>query len=427
MGFKVILLADNELTCQGARQHVYGIPMIERQIRVFAFLGAESVTVVGPAGDKTLKDDIDKADASWFRPVHPVAFHSADEADAAFDHGPDEAVLLIDADHLYDQRVLQVVLARGPNNRVVDSKSEEDCRLALVDGALLKRLRQQSESSVWEALSATTNDLCDTLNIRDIDPYVVDLRRTIPTYRLPVRSEQDAAQAEALLIDAAQKGTLDFPAEFIHPPLENRLTKWVSYTKITPNHITTITNIIAFYGVWLMATGSLLTGLILAFVVGILDGVDGKLARVTVRCTKFGDRFEHILDNVYELAWYLAIGWMLSDGGSQLMPIVLSGVILVFYLLDRAATGFFKYRRGIELFDYAPIDRFFRRIGGRRNIYILMLLAGALTQMPSAAFQAVAAWAVITALFHWGRAIWLLLKHPEQPAERVVLSGEAAS
>lgn len=429
MGFKVNLFADTTLSCQGAQWHIYGIPMLERQIRVFASLGAEKITVIGPPGDEAIHKQFNQADVSWFKSVHPVAYHGADENPEHWRPSQNEAVLLIDAHQLYDQRVLDALIARGPNTHVTDSKTNSVCHLAMVNGVLMINLLQtwQDSASFWEALAATTEETCQPINIREIDPYVVDLRRTIPTYWLPVNSEQDAAQAEVLLIDAAQKGTLDFPARYIHPPLENRLTKWMSYTTITPNHITTITNIIALFGVWLMATGTLFFGLILALVVGILDGVDGKLARVTVRCTKFGDRFEHILDNVYELAWYWAIGWMLSRGGEEMMPIVLSGVITLFYLLDRAATGLFKHRRGIELFDYAPIDRFFRLIGGRRNIYILMLLAGVLGQRPAIGFQSVAVWAVITALFHWGRAIWLLLKQPKQTEKSAAFSGEAAS
>ena len=131
---------------------------------------------------------------------------------------------------------------------------------------------------------------------------------------------------------------------------------------------------------------------------------------MTVRCTEFGDRYEHILDVIYELTWYWAIGWMLSNSGAEAVHFVSSAVITLFYLLDKAATGMFKSKRGKELFDYAPIDRIFRRIGARRNTNVLLLLIGTAVGMAGETFILVTIWTVVTAGFHWTRAIWLLSK-----------------
>ena len=73
MGFKVNLFADTTLSCQGSQWHIYGIPMLERQIRVFASLGAEKITVIGPPGDEAIHKQLNQADVSWFKSVHPVA------------------------------------------------------------------------------------------------------------------------------------------------------------------------------------------------------------------------------------------------------------------------------------------------------------------------------------------------------------------
>ena len=96
-----------------------------------------------------------------------------------------------------------------------------------------------------------------------MNPYVVNLRRSLSAWWLILDSDQKVVQAEALLIDASQKGTLDFPAEFIHPPLENRATKWVSASTVTPNQVTTLTVLLAFLGAGLMVSGYLVTGLII--------------------------------------------------------------------------------------------------------------------------------------------------------------------
>ena len=413
----MVLFADTDATAAGAARPVYGIPLLERHLRVFASLGARRVSVVGPAPGRGSSVRIDGFDGRWFRELGAVDCVRTDESPARWLPGKDETALVLDAHHLYDPRVLRDLIDGGSNRRAVDQAVRASCRLLVADADLLTELAASwtGSESLWSALDTAPESACSVYDLRDMDPYIVDLRRSLPPFWLVLDSDRKVQQAEMLLIDAAQKGTLDFPAEFIHPPLENVLTKWVSAGPVTPNQVTTLTIVLAFLTTGLLAAGQLasgylIAGLVIAFIVGVLDGVDGKLARVTVRCTRFGDRYEHILDVVWELTWYWALGWMLSGGGDPVGPFVLSSVITIFYLLDKAATGMFKSRQGIELFDCEPVDRFFRRIGARRNTNVLLLLGGTAAGMLEEAFTFVAIWTVITAAFHWTRAIWLMSK-----------------
>lgn len=424
MKFSVVLFADTEAIAAGASRSVYGISLLERHLRVFAALGARKVTVVGPSTGRGSNIRVDAFDDRWYRELGAFDCVRADESPARWLPGKDETALVLDAGHLYDPRVLRTMIDGGSNRRAVDSAVREPCRLLVADTDLLAGLTASwtGSESLWASLDSAQESNCPVFDLRELDPYIVDLRRSLPPWWLVVDSDRKTRRAEALLTDAAQKGTLDFPAEFIHPPLENLLTKWISASTVTPNQVTTLSVLLAFLTTGLLAagqlgTGYLAAGLVIAFIVGVLDGVDGKLARVTVRCTQFGDRYEHILDVVWELTWYWALGWMLSAGGEVVGPFVLATVITFFYLLDKAATGMFKSKQGIELFDYEPVDRFFRRIGARRNTNVLLLLAGMAIGMLEEAFTCVAIWTVITAAFHWTRAIWLLSKVP-QPADR---------
>lgn len=409
----MVLFADTETRMIGAGRMVYGFTLLERHLRVFGSLGARRITIVGPPGKGGCDSPFDGFDDRWYRNVHPVTFVGADESpDRWLPADKGESVLVLNADHLYDNRVLSALVEGETNRKVIDSESRECCRLLVANTCLLNHLTESwyDSDALWSKLDVTSETLCSKFDIREMNPYVVNLRRSLSAWWLILDSDQKVVQAEALLIDASQKGTLDFPAEFIHPPLENRATKWVSASTVTPNQVTTLTVLLAFLGAGLMVSGYLVTGLIIGFIVGILDGVDGKLARVTVRCTEFGDRYEHILDVIYELTWYWAIGWMLSNSGAEAVHYVSSAVITLFYLLDKAATGMFKSKRGKELFDYAPIDRIFRRIGARRNTNVLLLLIGTAIGMAGETFILVTIWTVVTAGFHWTRAIWLLSK-----------------
>lgn len=430
MGFRSVLFVDSLPAQVGAQIPLYSVPLLERQIRLLVSLGTQEVVLVGPdgtAGD-SLRQLLGRVDQTWVVTVAPPLFFSATEELDKWLAAASGTVLLLDAHHLVDSRILEALLKTGPDTLAFDPEASTPLHLALVTRETVQRFitSWSHSSALWIEMAALSPEKLRRLTLRKINPYIVNLRRTLPVYWLPIRTEADAQTGEALLIDAAQKGTLDWPARYLHPPFENRLTRLVARFKVTPNQVTTVTNLVAFVVTGLLASGYLVTGLVLAAIVGVMDGVDGKLARVTIRCTKFGDRYEHILDNVYELSWYWALAWALSEGGAEGLALTAGAAITFFYLLDRAATGLYKLRCGIELFDVAPIDRFVRSIGGRRNIYVLSLLAGAALNVPLLAFLAAAGWAVLTAVFHWSRAVWLLIRRPGTD-QTTQYSGEAAS
>ncbi len=71
-----------------------------------------------------------------------------------------------------------------------------------------------------------------------------------------------------------------------------------------------------------------------------LDSVDGKLARVTITYTKFGDLFDHLIDLIHPPFWWWAwivglsvVGLPFSWSGLAL------GIILVGYVLQRVEEG----------------------------------------------------------------------------------------
>src|SRR5205085_7689122 len=124
--------------------------------------------------------------------------------------------------------------------------------------------------------------------------YVESMRRNIRPVFFPAPSPEHRALAEWLLRDATQKYVLDFPA-MIHAPIENWLVLRLCRTSVTPNQVT-LTGAMLGAGVTLLyAFGHLWAGALLALVFGVLDGLDGKLARLKAQTTKFGKR-EHVLD-----------------------------------------------------------------------------------------------------------------------------------
>ena len=64
----------------------------------------------------------------------------------------------------------------------------------------------------------------------------------------------------------------------------------------------------------LFASGHLWWGRVLALLVGVLDGVDGKLARTKFETTESG-KSEHSLDYLIELSWWTALAYHFHESG----------------------------------------------------------------------------------------------------------------
>ncbi|MDQ6656428.1 MAG: CDP-alcohol phosphatidyltransferase family protein, partial [Verrucomicrobiota bacterium] len=210
---------------------------------------------------------------------------------------------------------------------------------------------------------------------------------------------------ERLLLDAAQNGTLDLPAK-VHAPIETFIVARLCETPVTPMQITLVTAAISAVTAVLFARGELLAGTVLALIVGVLDGVDGKLARVKVETTELGKR-EHLLDYVLELSWWttLAYHWR----ATRQVPAAYALLLLLVSadVVDRLAKKKAKELTGRNLDDVAPVDRFVRLIGGRRNIYIWMLAAALPFGLADRAFVAACWWGAATAAVHLLRVGWL--------------------
>jgi phosphatidylglycerophosphate synthase len=197
-------------------------------------------------------------------------------------------------------------------------------------------------------------------------------------------------------MDSAQKGVLDFPARVLHPIPENVLTRLVTATPITPNHITVFTALIAFMATYLFTREMFAWGLAIAVVVNVLDGVDGKLARVTLVTSRLGDRLDHILDVAFEFSWYVGIGWGLQAGGDGNLPLLIAVGLVVMMASSRAASGAYKLTTGRQIHDHRRFDRGFRLVAGRRNIYTLLFVIGLALGHLDRALVVAFGWSVLT-------------------------------
>jgi phosphatidylglycerophosphate synthase len=254
--------------------------------------------------------------------------------------------------------------------------------------------------------------------------YLPALRRDLRPWWYRASSEADRERAGRLLIDAAQKGVLDFPARYLHPWPENMLAQAAARTRITPNQITVYSALIGFFATYLFATQHFLLGSCIAVIAGILDGVDGKLARIKLLSSPFGDRLDHSLDVSFEFSWYIALGWGLSQATGDANALWVGYAIPLVMILARALCGVYRYLTGHQIHDHTAFDRGVRLVAGRRNIYVLLWFVGVWAGDLLAAFYITLLWAIATVTVYAARILFALIVKRQQHRRGSALTSE---
>lgn len=223
-------------------------------------------------------------------------------------------------------------------------------------------------------------------------------------YWVDVDTGEDLKRAKKLLATYSQKGrgASDFVAHYLNRPIENAIIQRICDSRITPNQLTIATNVLAYFVTYLFLLGHLSIGSILTFVVGIMDGLDGKLARIRGHPTKLG-LLEHPLDLLFEFSWLIALALFLSRGVGSL-PVVVVALSIALIAFYRMCYDQFSKATGVSLDVYGRFERGFRRVAGRRNIYNVYILIGVLLGAPLYSLIGILVHSALTAVIYCYRA-----------------------
>ena len=369
---------------------------------VIAVKNAQELGVVGKIAEEQLSE-IDARKMS----CHLVAFDTLKYMDEAA-WGLD--VVFVNGNSVFDDRLFDAVFrSTAPSTTVAGPEGKAVGLVKLPNDDLCRILQSDHQD-----LTMRNGDLrgLRAIDTDSVPHYVASMRRIFPPYWHELENSEDLKAAADKVMDAAQKGVLDFPARYLHPLPENFLTRLAAGTSITPNQITVFSAVLAFIGTYLFATESYFAALSLALIAGILDGVDGKLARVKLLSSPFGDRLDHTLDVTFEFSWYIAIAWGLSQTHSDPSLFGLGFFMIGIMLTARALSGSYLYLTGHQIHDHTAFDRMVRLFAGRRNIYVLVLLVGYLMGNLLSSFYVVVAWGLATASIYLMRnAVAIMQKY----------------
>lgn len=346
----------------------------------------------------------------------------------------DGRILMIFADFYCDERLLRSLARAHTDSILIDSdpppmitpllktSDTDSSRLlcaALLSSEWLSR-KNRAGTLVEEVISDTMAGRIARVDAALQQAYVGSMRRSVRPVFFPAPSIASRPLAERLLRDATQKGVLDFPA-LVHAPIEKWLVSHLCRTTITPNQITLGTGVLGLGVTLLYACGYLWAGVLLALVIGVLDGIDGKLARLKVQTTRLGKK-EHDLDYLIETSWWMALAYHFHTTGQIRYAYLIFIAFFAFNRLERVAKKSAQRRIGRTLDDFAPFDRLVRIVAGRRNIYTWLFAFFLLIGAPATGFIWLCFWGMVSAVIYIFRALQIGFTSQDKVAPTSTLS-----
>ncbi len=361
---------------------VAGISLVTRLVRSFELEGVQRIAVVS---DRAVEASALGATRSQTQLSTLQAAKGAPLSEAALDSAGAD-VLVVDGALVVDRRLLAALVRASAPTRV-PTLPAGSVRLARVPAGELARCGE-SAGADWIVLEP--DDL--------------------PTWDLKMRGHQDVLlrdastpeavrEAETLLVHRTQKSVMDWPARWIDPPVENALVRWLAPTRVGPDGVTGFGAALAIIAAVLLWHGWLVSALPLMLLVGWLDGVDGKLARLRLKGGWVGDR-ESVVDFFVENAWYVALAAWFHASGYDEAALWAGGIFIAANLVDELAYTFANPLLGRSLDLLTPADGAFRLVAGRRNVYVWYLVVAFLAGFAWEGFVLCAGWALMTALVH---------------------------
>jgi phosphatidylglycerophosphate synthase len=254
------------------------------------------------------------------------------------------------------------------------------------------------------------------LEVLDLDAlsYNEALRKKEPPVLEPL-TEANVRAVEARTFKGSYKGVTDIVTKYAWPLPARIVTRWCALARMTPNQVTFAGFLLVLAAFWLFWIGEYGWGLACAWIMTFLDTVDGKLARVTLTSSKFGNIFDHGIDLIHPPFWWWA--WYVGLEHTGQLPDqagLMLGVILIGYWVQRAIEGVFMRRYGFHVHSWRPFDSFFRLITARRNPNLLILTPAALLGAPGLGFWLVGAWTAISLAVHAVQLVRALVTPREQ-------------
>ena len=315
-------------------------------------------------------------------------------ARATADVNDAQRLVLLRADWVYDDAFVRSL-----------ASANEDLALTAPDGGVIALSLSAASLSADDA-QAMLSDRRAPPGARRVTPaqladgYNDVLRKREPPYLMPLTAAELPA-IEKRIFAGSYKGVTDVVTLHVWPAPARAVTRWCANNGISPNQVTSASLLLVFVAMWLFWTGHYGWGLLAAWVMTFLDTVDGKLARVTLTSTPWGNVFDHSIDLIHPPFWWWA--WIVglpAAGFSLPQDGLVLTVIVGGYVLQRIEEGIFMACFKMDMHVWQRFDSWLRLYTARRNPNLLILSASLLAGRPDIGILVVAWWTAICLAIH---------------------------
>lgn len=389
---------------------VFGMSPVERHIQAVARLKGISEVCVdsGAATASALPDDLKRKVKIVFR----SGAGSVSQRLQSYLQESVEPVMAVAGDTVVDQRLFEFALGREPGFAAIDK------------GLAMLSLQAQTVLPEAVTVEALATALIQKGAVRELPQaefptFIRRLRRDMPYYLLPVRSAENRAAAEHFMFWANYKGSTDLFTRYVYPFFVWRLVRPLAHWRVHPNTVSAFNVLLGIAAVPAFAMREYVIGFLCAYVMSVLDSVDGKLARLTYTDSQLGTRLDHGLDLIHPPFWYLAWAWAVAAGNLSDPVMTAALMMVIVYILDRLAVKVYTVSFQRALYAHAKIDTFIRSFIARRNINLPIFLVGVILGYEREAFLLIVAWQVATLVWHTCRIAWILMFDSKPSAKPV--------
>lgn len=380
--------------------------LLERQLHAIASAGlapTEIHVALAPGAseppplDESLKKQFP---LQWFREPGPLYQHILH----VLHEGGEAPLLVFEADCVIDARLLQFLANQSGTLAACSGEGRERAAVLRIDGPF--SLEGHTEGKLPRLIDfGVAHGALQALPLESIPSYIKKLRRELPIFLFRVTDVTSRDKAERFLFWSNYKGSTDFFTKYVYPPLVWRMVRPLSRWRVHPNVVTLFNVCITFLAVPLFAWEWWWMGFLLAYIMSVLDSVDGKLARLTFTSSWFGNILDHGLDIVHPPLWYFGWAWGLSGGDTGSLVFQAAVWMAVIYALDRVVAGVFNRRLGRSIHGYTSLDERMRTFISRRNINLPLFLIGWMLDVPVPTFLLIVLWQIVCFVFHVERLV----------------------
>lgn len=138
---------------------------------------------------------------------------------------------------------------------------------------------------------------------------------------VPAGTPDERRRAERLLLGTLFKPTDGIISRKLNRHLSLRVTSWLLGTSVTPNQMTVVAfgfGLAAIAVVLRYGSAGFIPGAVLLQIQSILDGCDGEISRLKYLRSRMGEWLDQVFDDVINLGYFVAVGYLLYRTGSSL-------------------------------------------------------------------------------------------------------------